>query len=89
MSVDASLEVIPKILDGIEVRTPWWEIDDVDSMVMKPGVRGAGIVRRCIVLLVPPLSFRPEDMSSLDEIQCKNRLIASRIQCALIQLGMS
>ena len=45
MRVDAMLEVIPQILDGIEIRTPWREVDDVDSVGVKPGARGASIVR--------------------------------------------
>lgn len=45
MRVDATLEVIPQILDGIEIRTPWREVDDVDSVGVKPGARGASIVR--------------------------------------------
>ena len=63
MRVDATLEVIPQILNGIEIRTPWWEIDHVHSMVVEPGTRCAGIVRRRIVLLIPPLAARPEGMS--------------------------
>jgi hypothetical protein len=37
MRVDAALEVIPQILDGVEIRTPGWEVDEVNSMGMKPG----------------------------------------------------
>ena len=89
MRVDTPLQVMPKILDGVEIRTPRREVDDIDAMIVKPGPTRTRIVRRSIILLVPPLSCRPEGMSRLDEIECKDRLVAPRVQCALIQLSMS
>jgi hypothetical protein len=45
MRVDASLEVvIPEQLDGVEIRTPWREVDDIDAVIVEPGARGAGVV---------------------------------------------
>lgn len=32
MQVDATLEVITQILDGVEIQTLWWEVDDISWM---------------------------------------------------------
>jgi hypothetical protein len=35
MRVDAWLEVIPEQLDGVEIRTPWREVDDIDAVIVE------------------------------------------------------
>ena len=63
MSVDATLEVIPEILDRVQIRTPCRPVNEIDAVIVKPGRTGAGSVDGPVVLLVPPLTPRPELMS--------------------------
>ena len=62
MSVDAALQIVPQILDRVEIRTPCRPIDQVDAMIVKPGLTRAGGVHCPVVLSVPPLTCRPEEM---------------------------
>ncbi len=58
-------------------------------MIVKPGLTGVGCVHSPVVLLEPPLAARPELMSRVDEVECKDILILARIQRIHIELGMS
>jgi hypothetical protein len=60
MRVHAALEVVPQILDRVEIRTPCRPINEIDAMIVEPHPTGAGGVDGPVVLLIPPLSARPE-----------------------------
>ena len=62
VSVDAAFEVAPQVLDGVEIRTPRRPIDEIDAVVVKPGLTRASGVDSPVVLLIPPLPSRPELM---------------------------
>ena len=62
MSIHTPLEIIPQVLYRAAIRTPCRPIDEM----VKPDLTCVGSVRGGIVLLIPPLSSRPEWMDGLN-----------------------
>src|ERR1700709_2890623 len=63
LGIHSSLEIVPQLFDWIEIRTPCRPVDEVDAMIMEPGLTRTSCVDCPIILLVPPLSFGPELLS--------------------------
>ena len=67
MSIHTPLEVIPQVHYRVEIRTPCRPIDEINAMqIVKPDLTCVGSVRGGIVLLIPPLTARPEWMDGLN-----------------------
>ena len=77
---NSRLEYAPQILNGVEVRRVGREINDVDSMVVKPTISQVGLVLRCILLLKPPMFIGIEMKSSLNEIVLQDVYVARCIE---------
>src|SRR3954468_6222996 len=58
--LDAVLEHVPEILDGVEVRRARRELHDVHSVVVHPRVDCRGVVRAGVVLQEAPEATRVE-----------------------------
>src|SRR4051812_30773859 len=62
-SIHSSLQIVPQLLDRIEIRTPCRPFNEINSMIVEPLSTCGSFVLRCVVLLKPPLSTGPELMS--------------------------
>jgi hypothetical protein len=78
-STHSSLEIVPQLFDCIEIRTPRRPVDEVDAMIVKPVLTRGGCMDSSIILLVPPVHFRPELVRRGDEIEAEDGLIAVSI----------
>jgi len=88
-SVHASLEIVPQLLDRIEIGTPRRPVDEVDAVVVEPYPAGASGMGCRIVLLKPPLPARPELMSGRHEVETEDGLVASRVQGIDVELRVA
>src|SRR6185437_3085501 len=66
-SVHAGLELVPQILNRIQIRTPWWPLDQSDSLLVEVGDRVGSGVEAHVVLLEEPRAIRVELLESEDE----------------------
>ena len=59
-SVDAGLEHVPQVLDGVEVRAPGWPVDQCNSLLVQIGDSLGSGVEADVVLLEMPRASRVE-----------------------------